>query len=249
MSNLTLEQVRDERLRALREYIALLEEKERELVSGPQSELADTGPSDVVDARYAKLPLGDAIPLYLGACNEPQTARQIVSALKAAGREFESDNPVHSVRTVIKNLMVTNDDVFHVGWAKYHLKSRYKRNKTKLGKLLAESKRFAGTGGRTTKEHAKRTADGIAKRRSEGLRWGPAIKATPELIERAKQMMRDGVSLTETCRTLNVAIPTLYQHGIRQRALKKEGAQSRELPLEDHTEGDNVVRFAKGKKE
>jgi hypothetical protein len=178
-------------------------------------------------ARCARLPLTEAIPEYLATCKKPQTAKQIVTALIQAGREFETSEPVHSVRTALQKIMAVNDDVFHVYWAKYHLKSKYRGRKAQLEALLAKNNRF-GTGGHSKQEHAKRTSEGIAKRRKKGLRWGPVPKATPEVIERAKQMMRDGTTLTETCRQLNIAIPTLYQFGIRQRVLLKEGELQRQ---------------------
>ena len=138
--------------------------------------------------------------------------------------------------------MGSNPDLFHVGWAKWYLKS--KCTKTKLEKYLASNVNL-GTGGRSKKEHAKRTAEGIRKRRGEGASWGPREKGTPELIEKAKEMLRDGVTLGEVCRTLKISTATLYKHGIHQRELKKEGKLRKELPLGDQTEGDNVVRFAK----
>jgi len=177
------------------------------------------------DTSYVHLPLTLAIPAYLADCKEPQTAKQIASALVQAGRDFETAKPVHSVQTALRKAMIANSDVFHATWCKWWLKS--KCTKAQLEKYLAKNARF-GTGGHTKKEHAKRTSDGIAKRRSQGLRWGPKPKATPELLERAKQMMRDGVSLSETCRQLDVAIPTLYQFGIRQRDLQKEGELQRQ---------------------
>ena len=57
--------------------------------------------------------------------------------------------------------------------------------------------------------------------------------------------MRNGVTLTEVSRRLKIAIPTLYNYGIRQRALKQEGKLKKELPLGDQTESENVVRFSK----
>jgi DNA invertase Pin-like site-specific DNA recombinase len=113
-----------------------------------------------------------------------------------------------------------------------------------LEKYLSNNVNF-GTGGHSKKEHAKKTAEGIKRRRSEGASWGPREKGTPELIEKAKEMLREGVTLTEVCRTLHVATGTLYKHGIRQRSLKNEGKSRKELPLGDQTESENVVRFSK----
>ncbi len=196
------------------------------------------------DLSYPQSPLSIAIPQYLATCKEPQTAKQIANALRDAGRDFEAANPVHAVRMMLRKLVGSNADVFHVEWAKWYLKS--KCTKAKLEKYLANNRSF-GTGGHRKKEHSKRTSAGIEKRRSKGFSWGRSKKATPELIERAKEMLRNGMSLTEVCRTLDVATPTLYQHGIRQRALKKEGKlREQQLPLSDQTEGNNVVRFTKG---
>lgn len=174
---------------------------------------------------YAQAPLAVAIPQYLETCNQPQTTKQIANALLQAGREFESSQPVHTVRNTLRKLVGANPDLFHVAWAKWWLKS--KCTKAQLDKYLAKNAKF-GTGGHSKKEHAKRTSVGIRKRRAEGLPWGPTVKATPELLDRARQMLRDGVTLTETCKTLGVATPTLYQFGIRQRALKKEGELQRQ---------------------
>lgn len=229
---------------ALAEKLALAETQEgAEAVAANKASAAQANATG--HNRWARLPLTDAIPEYLSTCKQPQTARQIAAALLKAGREFETNKPVHSVRTALKKIMAVNDDVFHVTWAKYHLKSKYR--KSQLEKLLAKNARF-GTGGHTAKEHGRRTAEGIAKRhRESNASWGPRRKATPELIERAKQMMRDGITLTETAKMLGVAIPTLYQFGIRQRALKKEGQLRKELPLgEPTTESGNIVQFAKG---
>jgi hypothetical protein len=179
--------------------------------------------------RYARLPLTEVIPEYLATCKEAQTVREITDAFIKAGREFETNNPAHSVRGALKKVMAFDDNVFHVRWAKYHLKSKYR--KAQLEELLAQNAQF-GTGGHSKKEHSKRTSIGIQKFRANGRRWGPAVKATPELLERARQMLRDGKTLTETCKILDIATPTLYQFGIRQRALKAEGELQRRRQAE-----------------
>lgn len=245
VSDMTLEEVRAERIRATREYLSLLEEKERELAGAPAdvaSSGADAMPADV---RLVKWPLADAMPIVLKLFDEPPTAKQIVAILKRAGREFESDNPVRAVRAALKKAIADNPDVYTIGWAKYFLRSKSTRKTKQIEKAFAKTN---GTGGRSNEEHGRRTAEGIAKRRSKGLeKWGRDKKATPEVVERAKEMMRNGMSLRETCRTLGIAIPTLYQYGVRQREMKKEGQQrQKELALSGQTEGDNVVRFAKG---
>lgn len=249
----TPQEVRQERLRVLREMNALLEEEEREAAlaiepaSPPPDESSD---NPVLDhfKRSAILPYSDAIPAYLATCKEPQTCKQIVQALRAAGREFESNNPVHTVRMNIKKIMTSNNDVFQVGWARWHLRSKYKNNKAKLEKLLAESARVnSGTGGRSKKAHSKKTSDAIKKHREAGLPWGRR-KTPTETIEKAKEMLRSGSTLAEVCRTLKISTPTLYENGVRALELRREGQRQREaeLALGDQTESDNVVRFAKG---
>jgi hypothetical protein len=242
----TRQDVRQERLRAMREYLTLLAEEERDAADAPDLEAPVQASGNSMDDRtaaYVKWPLADAIPVYLSTCKLPQTTKQIAQALLRAGREFESNRPVHSVRTTLKKLMTKNDDIFHVGWAKWHLRSKY--TKAKLEKLLSEGPATAGTGGKSKKEHGRRTANGIKKRREQNAHWGPRLKATPEVLEQAKELMRNGVTLTEVSRRLKIAIPTLYNYGIRQRALKQEGQLKKELPLGDQTQSENVVRFAK----
>lgn len=182
---------------------------------------------------YAQAPLAIAIPQYLTTCTGPQTAKQITKAFLEAGRDFETSRPVHAVRTALSKLMGANPDLFHVTWAKWWLKS--KCTKSQLEKYMAKNAKF-GTGGHTKKEHGKRTAAGIEKRRrSTGNAWGPPIKATPELLERAREMLRNGVTLTEVCQTLDVATWTLYQHGIRQRSLREEGKRRKEAAAADQS--------------
>ena len=165
-SKLTLEEVRTERLRATREYLDLLEERERELTSAAVDAPA-SNKEIAPDPRLVKWPLPDAIVAYLASCDQPQAVKQIAAALKGAGREFDTDKPVRSVQTALKKAMTHNNDVVHVAHAKYHLRSKYRKGK--LEKLAAKD---AGTGGRSKKEHAKLTSDGIKKRRAEGLPGG-----------------------------------------------------------------------------
>jgi hypothetical protein len=238
----TKQEVRQERLRVLREMAALLEEEERETTSVPRDGRLASATTIEPDLSYAQKPLAVSIPEYLATCKEPQTTKQIATALRKAGRDFETANPVHAVRTMLRRAMGSNPDIFHVGWAKWYLKS--KCTKKQLEKHAANNVNL-GTGGRSKREHAKRTADGIKKRRSAGASWGPREKGTPELIENAKEMLRNGVTLGVVCRTLKVSTATLYKHGIHQRELKKEGKRQQELALVEQTEADNVVRFAK----
>lgn len=242
---MTLEEVREELLRASRIYMDLLSEKERNLMGAMPEGAASETKAIPADVRLVEWPLPDTVAVFLKeCCDEPQTAKQIVEGLKRAGREFGGDNPVRAVRSALKKAMASNPDVYNIGWAKYYLRSKVSRKAKQIEKAFAKTN---GTGGRSTKEHGQRTAEGIAKRRSEGRSsWGRAKKATPELVERAKQMLRDGVTLREVCRTLDVSIPVLYENGVRQRELKKEGElRKKELAIGGQAESDNIVRFAK----
>lgn len=173
----------------------------------------------------AQSPLTFAIPEYLATCSEPQTAKQIAAALVAAGRDFETNVPVRSVRVALAKVMATNPDVFHATWCKWWLKS--KCTKGQLEKYLAKNAHF-GTGGHGKREHGKRTSAGIKKFRSQGRKWGREPKATPELLDRARQMFRDGATLKQVCSELNVSTWLLYQTDIRALALRKEGKLLRE---------------------
>ena len=244
VSNMELAEVQDELLRATKEYIDLLKQRERALTSAPAEAPPSKNEIDFSDVRLTKWPLPDAMPIALELFDEPPTAKEIVAVLKRAGREFESDNPVRAVRAALKKAMAVDPNVYTISWAKYFLRSKSTRKTKQIEKAFAKTK---GTGGRSTEEHGRLTAEGIAKRRKDGLKkWGRAKKLTPERIEEAKEMLRNGVTLREVSRALKVSIPVMYESGIRQRELKREGElRQKELALGDQTEGDNVVRFAK----
>jgi hypothetical protein len=244
VSDLTIEELRAERIRVTRDYLDMLADQERALTGvAPEAPVLKTAVAG--DVRLVKWPLADAMPVFLETCSEPQTAKEIVEGLKRAGRDFESDKPVRAVRAALKKAMAVNPDVYAIGWAKYFLHSKSTRKTKQIEKAFAKTN---GTGGRSTKEHGRRTSEGIAKRRSSGRpTWGPPKKATPELIERAKEMLRTGSTLKDVCKALDVSIPLLYLHNVHALKLRKEGRLRREkqLALGDQAEGENVVRFAK----
>lgn len=213
---------------------------------GNSSEITSESVAIPKDVRLTDWPAHETVVVYLDEyCDEPQTAKQIADGLQRVGREFKGDKPVRTIRAALKKAMAANPNVYNIGWAKYYLRSKPTPKVKQIEKALAKTN---GTGGRTTKEHGRRTAKGIAKRRKEGTAtWGRKKKLTPEMIEQAKEMLRNGVSLREVRRRLDVSIPVLYESGIRQRELKREGELRRKagLALGDQKEGDNVVRFAK----
>ena len=185
---MTLDEVLAERLRATREYLDLLEEVERKLTGMPVPNSVSENAANVAasaDVRLLKWPLADAIPVLLESFDEPATAKELASAFKRIGREFGGDVPVRAVRAALKKAMAVNPDVYTIGWAKYHLRSKSTRKTKQIEKAFAKTN---GTGGRSTKEHGQRTADGIAKRRGEGRSsWGPTKKVTPELLDGPKK--------------------------------------------------------------
>jgi hypothetical protein len=238
---LTPEELDLELASAMKNYIALLSDIKAKKGGFVSNETPAAEPaSKLLD--YNKITLKDAIIDVLKNSKEPLNPSQISIRLSAAGREFDSNKPTHSVRMSLKRMLPSTPDLFHVGWAKWYLKS--KCSKAKYEKYL-EGSTTSGTGGKSKKEHAKRTAEGIARRRREGVAWGRK-KTPPETIERAKEMLRAGTTLAEVCRTLKVSTPTLYENGIRALELKREGRRQREaeLALGDQPEGDNVLPFS-----
>ena len=120
------------------------------------------------DARLVEWPVVDLIPVWLDEfCDEPQTARQIAEGLKRAGHKFGGDDPVRTVRAAIKKAMAANPNVYQIGWAKFYLRSKSANMTKQIEKVAAKT---AGTGGRSLKEHSRRTKAGIARRREEGTR-------------------------------------------------------------------------------
>ncbi len=250
ISEMTLEDVDKEILRTTEIRLEALQrqaQRLREQQNNASSQEPASKTESIGDARLAEWPVVDSIPVWLDEyCDEPQTARQIAEGLKRAGHKFGGDDPVRTVRAAIKKAMAANPNVFQIGWAKFYLRSKSANMAKQIEKDAAKT---AGTGGRSIREHSRRTKEGIAKRRREGLgNWGHPKKATPELVERAKEMLRQGITLREVSRTLNISIPALYDTGIRQRDLKREGELRKkdELPFNDLPEGSNVVRLGKG---
>lgn len=225
LDGLSRDQLLDLRIATLQKLEAALAERLGAPSDAAPLPVAPKEDTTKLNLTLAQAPLAVAIPTYLATCSEAKTVKQIAAALLEAGREFESDRPVHTVRTTLGKLVGTNPDVFHATWCKWWLKS--KCTKRQLEKYLAKNAKF-GTGGHGKKEHSRRTAEAIQKRISQGQKWGRAPKATPEVVERAKQMLRDGATLRDTCNALGIAIPTLYQFGVRQRVLREEGRRMRE---------------------
>jgi hypothetical protein len=181
----------------------------------------------------SKLPLIEATVAYLRTCKRPQGVRRIWAALESAGCKVESGEPVKSVTWALRK-MPMHPDVIYIGFNQWHVRSRYKGQSDE--KIRAK---WTGKGGRTTREHAKRTREGMKK---SGKRLGRPPMFKPEIIEKAKEMIRAGIPVSEVCKNLGVSKHTLSNRGIKIRQLQQE---ARNAKAAEPTEADNVVRFAK----
>jgi transposase-like protein len=216
--------------------LAVLMAKRRESRAPGHAPAKNLDTSGDFNARYAKLPLLDVIPEYLEICKKPQTTKQIAVALKAAGREFESKMEVRAVRDALKKLLVANENIFHLGWSKWHLKSKY--SKAKMEKLLAGT--HNGTGGRSPEDHGARTKAALAKRRAAGKRMGPERKLTPEVIEKIKMMLgQPGARVGAVAKQLGIATSSIYGNGIS----KRDCRQAAKLKAESENTGGGHVRL------
>lgn len=244
--NFTKAEIRRQRIAVLRELAELLAEEESDAagVAGPDEDaVADNlVASTEFKERLVRSPLTEAVLTHLAASKDPQKPKQIAVALLDAGREFETSRPVIAVRSALRKLLTQNPDVDHVAWARWFLRS--KMSKAKLAKIKGDKSGF-GTGGRSKAEHIERTKAGLAALKEQGGKLGAPLKATPEMIEHAKDMLREGVPLKEVCKSLNVSISLLYLNGVKARQLRKE-AEERKQSAEPATEADNVVQFSKG---
>jgi hypothetical protein len=212
------------RVKALRDLIDLLAEIERD---SPDDSLEDVlglpKRDDPHREAYAKLPLTEAIPIYLAACKEPQTAKQIWVVFSAAGREMVTENPVRAIKQALRELLVINSDVFHEGWSRWYLKS--KCSPAQLKKLAKAPQN--GTGGRSVREHTARTVEGMERAKARGVRLG-AEPMAPEKREAIKaDLLDDKLTNKEIADKHGIGvstIPYLFKGG--RRKLQREHRQS-----------------------
>jgi hypothetical protein len=255
LKGLTPEEIALEKLAVLREWYRVL----NTLPPGTEipADLRAPAPAPPSDDGLARLPLKAAAIEYLRSCKNPQTIKQIALGLEAAGREFESENPTIAVRGVLRKALKTDDDLIHLGYAKWHLRSVYKQNPKKLQKLLS-SVTTNGTGGRSAAEHGARTREGMERRRAKGLRVGQPLRLTAEMYEKYLALRHDGMSKGAAVNAIGMSAASLYNYLTRfhmdswkpgdpwpppQR--EREGAKS-SAPAE---EPGNVVQFAKASNE
>ena len=199
-----LDAVLAERAKVLAELAGLDAEGDSKRHTGASEVVPANGP---LDEKLARLPLGEAVIEYLASSKTPQSLKEIATALRAAGREFESNEPTRAVKDALKKAMVKNDDIFQVRWARWHLRS--KTSKAKLEKYQAENARF-GTGGRTSAQHAKRTREGMKAIIERGGKLGAPTIMTAERIATAKRMLTDGMSTAEVASQFGVSKSLIY---------------------------------------
>jgi hypothetical protein len=198
------------RIKAASTLLAALDEY-KSLGGELTAEIASTlsGQDISLKDRLARLPLGEAVVEYLKTCRKPQTTRQILVALNKAGREFDSTTkPFRAVKDALKKAATKNDDLIHIRWARWHLKSKY-RTKAALDKILAPNATF-GTGGRTSTAHGKRTRDGMKQARASGKQIGAVLKMTDDKIALIRRLILEGKTASEASREAGISAQLFF---------------------------------------
>lgn len=161
-----------------------------------------------LDEKLVRLALGEACIEFLKTRRKPQYAKDIWSALEAAGRTSEAVEPIKSVSWALKKLVRNgHEDLFSPGFGTWQLKSNYSPHRLK--KLLEST---AGRGGRTSSEHSEKTKTGIEKRRAEGKPVGAPRRYTVEHIRAWHCHIADGKSIKDACELAGISYPTYNQN-------------------------------------
>lgn len=150
-----------------------------------------------------------------------QSAKDIWAALDAAGFSTAHNDPVNAVHTALRRRAKTHADVFLVGGGKWGLKSWYAEEE-----LEEIRKSVGGMGGRDAAEHSERTKAGMRVALTQrGVRVGKPPFLTPERMEEVKQLVRDGVSVTEIAKRYDITTNAIYNYLDREtlRRLRMEG--------------------------
>jgi hypothetical protein len=228
---ITREEARLQRVAVLRELADLYAEIAREGADAPSVE---PEPADKViaafNAKLISLPLADASIEFLRTCSKPQTAKQILKALEKAGRQFETQDRVRAVLGALRKALPRIDDLFHLNYGKWHLKSKYP-TKAKLQKVLAMKAKLNGTGGRSPTEHSARTKAGLDVARQSGKILGREATMTPDKIEQAREMLKAGKRTREVADHFGVVVSCLYNLGLSPRKIKAEQEGTNVVPL------------------
>jgi hypothetical protein len=196
-----------------------------------------------VPVDWAKLPLADAVVEYLNTSKKPVTPQTIWAALEAAGCQVESATPVKSVAWALKKLL-KNGVVFHAGWGRWHLKSKY--SKSQLDRLM---KRIKGTGGRDQSEHVEKTKAGMQRARQRGGRPpGQPPKLNAENVKQLRGLLATrNLPISECCKAIGISTATYYLYRDKIEAWQ-DGDPWPPLERSATVEAENVVSFSGRKK-
>lgn len=157
-------------------------------------------------ARLTRLPLTEAVTEDLNDFEKQQTIKQVTMSLKKAGRNFgTTTDPFRAVKDALKEALVKNPDLAHVGFRRWYLIS--KQSDASLKRLEEERAGF-GTGGRARSAHIKRTRKGMEKARKKGRQIGAVTKGTPELYALIREKILGGATIAETCAAAGISAVT-----------------------------------------
>lgn len=222
--------------------------EQRPLDQSPPERSASNSQVNADSNPLKTMPLPDAIHEHLKGCGEKaQSAPEIVRALKKAGREFETDHPVRSVRNGLKYLALKNSDLLHVRYGRWNLRSNY--SVRKLNRLL---KKQSGTGGFSREDHVEKTKAGLSRLRDSGARLGQPPKMTAEKYTQFLALMHDGWTQARAAVEIGVSASTLYvfrkQHDLESwRPSDPWPPPLKASEASSPTQGEvNVLPFAKG---
>lgn len=155
-----------------------------------------------------------------------QSPKEIWAALEAAGFSSAHSDPVNAVHSALRRRAKTHADVFLVGGGKWGLKSWYVEEE-----LEEIHKSVGGMGGRDAAEHSERTKAGMRVALTQrGVRVGKPLFLTPERMEEVKQLVRDGVSVTDIAKRFGITTKAIYNYLDRAtlRELRMQGAVERD---------------------
>lgn len=171
------------------------------------------------DGVFAGLSLTDAIAKYLGMHDEMKSAKEIWTALEKSGFKVLSGYPERAVRAALRERESAKGDVFRAG-GRYGAKDNFSPAAIKRA-----TKKHAGMGGRTHKEHAALTSEGIERRRAAGLPVGKRLFMTPERLQEIERRIRGGETVREIAEGWGITKPAIYAHFKRDRIkqLREEG--------------------------
>lgn len=167
---------------------------------------ANPGKAPVSIAALARLPLEDAIIAFLRLAKVPKKVSQICRALIEGGHQFSSEHPPTAVKTAVRRIAMANPDLVYVGSGKWTLESIHRP--AHLKKLKEKN---AGRGGHSTKEHAKRTREGMI---AKGLRFGRKPKFGADDIAKFRHLV-DNKIMRPIAALKDVGISTPYYYGYK----------------------------------